>query len=75
MRDRHFPRLCRSCQAPMARQKDACWRCGTQWAFEGGPQTALIVIRGGASQEARLDAERWFDDGGSVAQPAVAASG
>jgi predicted amidophosphoribosyltransferase len=31
MRNRHFPRLCRTCQAPMARQLDTCWRCGAQW--------------------------------------------
>ena len=35
MRDRHFPRLCRSCQAPMARQEDDCWRCGAPWVMEG----------------------------------------
>jgi len=52
MRDRHFPRLCGSCQAPMARQEDACWRCGTQWANEDGPRTALRVIDGGAPAHA-----------------------
>jgi hypothetical protein len=31
MRDRHFPRLCRTCDAPMARQADTCWHCGAQW--------------------------------------------
>jgi predicted amidophosphoribosyltransferase len=34
MRERHFPRLCRSCQAPMARQEDTCWQCGARWASE-----------------------------------------
>ena len=48
MRDRHFPRLCHSCQAPMARQEDTCWHCGTQWVSEDGPRTALKVIPGGA---------------------------
>jgi predicted amidophosphoribosyltransferase len=28
MRERHFPRSCRSCEAPMARREEACWRCG-----------------------------------------------
>jgi predicted amidophosphoribosyltransferase len=32
MRDRHIPRLCRSCTAPMGRQQDACWRCGAEWS-------------------------------------------
>jgi hypothetical protein len=49
----------------MARQEDACWRCGTQWASEDAPRTALQVIPGGALEEARLDAERWIDEGGS----------
>jgi len=34
VRDRHLPRLCRSCQAPMARQEDECWHCGAPWATE-----------------------------------------
>jgi hypothetical protein len=32
MRDRHVPRLCRSCTAPMGRQQDACWSCGAEWS-------------------------------------------
>jgi hypothetical protein len=48
MRERHFPRLCRSCQAPMARQEDACWRCGALWVSEDAPRTTLHVIAGGA---------------------------
>jgi hypothetical protein len=31
VRERHFPRLCRACQAPMAVQEDNCWRCGALW--------------------------------------------
>ena len=50
MRQRHFPRLCRTCRAPMARQEDTCWRCGVRWASEGQPRNALRVIRGGAAQ-------------------------
>jgi hypothetical protein len=52
MRDRHVPRLCRSCQAPMARQEAACWRCGTRWADEDVPGTTLRVITGGAVSDA-----------------------
>ena len=29
MRDRHEARLCRECRAPLARQSESCWRCGT----------------------------------------------
>jgi hypothetical protein len=48
MRDRHIPRVCRRCGAPMARQEDTCWRCGAQWASEDPPRTTLQVIAGGA---------------------------
>jgi hypothetical protein len=66
MRERHFPRVCRSCNAPMARQEGTCWRCGTQWASEGGPRTTLTVIAGGAhdAADARRDADRWTNEGG-----------
>ena len=45
MRNRHFPRLCRACEGPMARQEDACWRCGTRWAAEEAPRTARLIER------------------------------
>jgi hypothetical protein len=66
----------------MARQENACWRCGARWASEEVPRTALRVIAGGqpvrpaARADARLDADRWMNEGGSVdsqALPAVAA--
>ena len=74
MRDRHFPRVCRSCRAPMARQEDTCWRCGTRWASEDEPRTTLRMIPGGAhgASEARQDADRWANEGGSVASEAAA---
>jgi hypothetical protein len=31
VRERHFPRLCQACQAPMAVQEDNCWACGATW--------------------------------------------
>jgi hypothetical protein len=55
----------------MARQENTCWRCGTQWASEVEPRPALRVIAGGS--DARLDAERWANEGGSIAVSAVAA--
>ena len=87
MRERHFPRVCRSCSAPMARQEDTCWRCGTPWASEDGPRTTLKVIAGGGQAEerpepaiavaarasdARLDADRWANEGGSFVTEAAA---
>lgn len=65
MRDRHFPRVCGSCDAPMARQEDACWRCGTLWASEDRPRTALHAISGGAQEEELRQTGRWVDEGGS----------
>lgn len=44
MRDRHVPRLCRSCDGPMARQDDACWRCGTRWATEEEQGATIIRL-------------------------------
>jgi hypothetical protein len=74
MRERHFPRVCRSCSAPMARQEDTCWRCGTQWTSEDAPQTTLTVIAGGRRgvADARLDTDRWTNEGGRVAAEAAA---
>jgi hypothetical protein len=39
MHDRHRPRLCESCQAPIAREDDACWRCATPSADDGPRST------------------------------------
>jgi len=57
MRERHLPRVCRHCQAPMASQEGTCWRCGTEWATEDAPRTTLRLIVGGA-QRAADDSER-----------------
>lgn len=65
MRGRHFPRLCGHCHAPMARQEDICWRCGTPWAAEEQPPVALHAISTAAPEEALLQTERWVDEGGS----------
>src|SRR5437899_727897 len=95
MRERHFPRVCRSCHAPVARQEDSCWRCGARWASKDAPRTMLRVNADGAPMhvavaphrritvavtdnaraagEARLDADRWMNEGGSFASEAGAA--
>jgi hypothetical protein len=86
MRDRHIPRLCGSCQAPMARQEDRCWRCGAQWASEETPPTRLRAIAGGrlahpvadrGRAEMRDDDDRRITEGDSAGAapplPAVAA--
>ena len=44
MRNRHTPRLCGNCAAPMAGHDDRCWRCGVEWAPEAGPPTTLRLV-------------------------------
>jgi hypothetical protein len=71
----------------MARQEDACWRCGTEWAAEDAPRTMLKIIPGGAraaeraepaiavatraASDARLAVDRWANEGGSYASDAT----
>ena len=84
MRNRHLPRLCRSCEGPMARQGDTCWRCGARWADEpqrapklGVVLPAVLMIpdvgTADAAGSAILDADRWANEGGAFAVPARAA--
>ncbi|HET6869859.1 MAG TPA: hypothetical protein VFH80_28360 [Solirubrobacteraceae bacterium] len=47
MRERHFPRLCRSCDAPMARQEDSCWNCEAVWDHRSARTSVGRVIPGG----------------------------
>jgi hypothetical protein len=76
--NRHIPRLCRVCGAPMARQEEACGRCGVVWDAQPGRAPRLTVIVGGAlgtsvnarigtraEREARLAQDRWANEGGS----------
>ena len=51
----------------MARQEAVCWSCGTRWADEDVPVTALRVIDGGAGRD-----DRWIIDGGSLEGEAAA---
>ena len=72
MRDRHIPRLCRSCTAPMARQQDACWHCGVEWpatasSRPGADPMAAALLK--AEVEARVSAQRWIDEGGTYSEP------
>jgi len=76
-------RLCRTCEAPMARREDTCWRCGADWIYDDqGKRGALRVIPGGASMgrergntavatQTELEAGRRAVEGGS---PGVAAA-
>jgi hypothetical protein len=63
----------------MARQENACWRCGTQWAAEAEPRTKLTVIAGGAAtaragSDPGVDADLWTNEGGRVYSEAAARS-
>jgi predicted amidophosphoribosyltransferase len=81
VRDRHLPRLCRSCRAPIARQEAACWRCGVECAAAEGSRTTLPALAGGrpaprmrvAHARADVPMGRWVDEGGSVGRERVAA--
>jgi hypothetical protein len=55
----------------MARQEDACWRCGTPWAAEEEPRTVLHAVSGGAPEEALLQPERPADEEGVSLDRAV----
>jgi hypothetical protein len=83
VRDRHLPRLCRSCRAPIACQEAACWRCGVGWADEVGPRTPLPALARGrlapqirvlAQAQASVSMDRWIDEGGSVGRERVTAA-
>jgi hypothetical protein len=66
----------------MACQDETCWRCGTRWVSEDGPRARLRVIPGGAPAapagneraltQARIDMDRWVDEGGRVPFEAAA---
>jgi hypothetical protein len=63
MRERHFPRLCRSCDAPVARHEDSCRRCETGRRDRSARQSArLVVPRGHAGR---------LTGGGQSSAPAV----
>jgi predicted amidophosphoribosyltransferase len=47
--NRHFPRVCTSCGAPMACQEDTCWHCAEAWGQE--PQAPRRTLRLVASQQ------------------------
>jgi hypothetical protein len=66
----------------MASQEGVCWQCRAEWAAEEGPRTTLRAIAGGqsaspvaelAGAEARLQTDRWMDEGGSVGPERVVA--
>ena len=48
MRERHLPRLCCSCNAPMARQEDTCWSCEATWDYRSTERSAWRARRVGA---------------------------
>jgi predicted amidophosphoribosyltransferase len=69
MRDRHLPRLCRDCTAPMARQEEICWNCGAVYAPARASETDPPKMAGATA------AERFDDDGGHPARLAPALVG
>jgi hypothetical protein len=56
----------------MARQQDACWRCGVEWSTTAPSRPAADPIATAllqAEAEALVSAERWLDEGGTYAEP------
>ena len=56
----------------MARQQDACWRCGVEWSTAPSrppvdPMAAALL--NAEEVEARVSAERWIDEGGTYSEP------
>jgi hypothetical protein len=49
----------------MARQEDSCWQCGATWTT-AATTTPSAVASDDRIVIARLDADRWADEGGSV---------
>jgi hypothetical protein len=56
----------------MARQEDACWRCGAQWAAEDAPRTKLRAIAGGRLPPAADPAQTRAAPDAGVGSEAVA---
>lgn len=71
--NRHVPRICLACAAPMARQEDSCWNCGAAWVDPVGRPTGAGPSAGlPADVDPQPDTDRWADEGGSVpSEPSV----
>jgi hypothetical protein len=79
MRERHFPRLCHACEAPMARQESTCWKCGSAWETASPPHVAAgparrVDVGRRAGTRTRTDIDRWTGEGGQIAAEPVGAS-
>lgn len=80
MRDRHFPRLCGACHAPMARQEDACWACAKPWPVNDRRPAAAVSMAAPRLAPAEVDpsrltqSDRSTNEGAGIGtQPAPAA--
>jgi predicted amidophosphoribosyltransferase len=60
-RNRHEPRLCHGCQAPMAGQTDRCWKCGEAWAPKPRAAGQRPSLRDAATQVQEARARRHND--------------
>jgi hypothetical protein len=63
MRERHFPRLCRCCDAPMAGQQDSCWPCEAARDDRSTRRSARLAVPDGHAARPR--------GGGQSSAPAV----
>jgi hypothetical protein len=58
MRNRHVPRVCGNCGAPMAGEEGRCWRCGVEATPEDAPPTTLRLVSDRGSLVAEASAPR-----------------
>jgi hypothetical protein len=72
-RNRHEPRLCHGCQAPMAGQTDRCWKCGETWAPTPSASGKRSSLRESASHVQALRARRHDDANGRNRAPTTRA--
>jgi hypothetical protein len=56
--NRHFPRLCTSCGAPMACQQDTCWSCAARWGDDAPPARLRLIESSPAAPVRVSSAER-----------------
>ncbi len=59
LRNRHTPRLCVACEAPLGSQDGACWQCGNRCADRHEQRVE-------PERQTQSDADRWTEGGGLV---------
>lgn len=64
--NRHRPRLCRECTAPMAGQSEECWKCGAAWVEHPSHDGPAVPAGSSSPDEARQLVGAHESGGGGV---------